>query len=183
LPDGLLVDTLHATGKTGCATVRVPLGLFDHEKWIPFGALAVRVLLDWEVLERGADPLERPAVKLAVSEQGPIDADGQQRLWTFFMRNVFLGEARSGVIDLPVLVHTEARRIPGSRDVVYGPLLFIPEGWLIAFRNYRVEAIDPSEVAPMPEEEGPAFVAWYQRNGFKPATIDLAWQVPHRGAE
>lgn len=183
LPDGLLVDTTKADAKTGVATVRVPLGLFDHEKWIPFGAKAVRVRLSWRVLEKGPNATELPAVKLASSEQGVIDADGQQKLWTYYARNVFLGEqgAMAGTMDLPILVHSEARVLPESKDVIYGPLLFIPEGWRIEFRHYWVDQIEPAEVPPMPAGEGERFVAWYHRNGFKPATIDLQWREAPQG--
>lgn len=178
LPDGLRVDTTKADGKTGCATVRVPLGLFEHEKWIPFGAKAVRVRLSWRVEEKRPNASELPAVKLATSEQGVIDADGQQKLWTYYSRHVFLGEngEMAGTMDLPILVHTETRVLPDSKDVVYGPILYIPEGWRIAFRQYWVEQIEPSNVPSVPEGEGKRFVAWYQRNGFKPATIDLQWR-------
>ncbi len=183
LPDGLLVDTTKADGKTGVATVRVPLGLFDHEKWIPFGAKAVRVRLSWRVLEKGPSADELPAVKLASSEQGEIDADGQQKLWTFYTRNVFLGEhgAMDGTVDLPILVHSEVWVLPKSKDVVYGPLLFIPEGWRIEFRHYWVDQIEPADVPPAPAGEGERFVAWYHRNGFKPATIDLQWREASHG--
>ena len=178
LPDGLRVDTTRADGKTGCATVRVPLGLFEHEKWIPFGAKAIRVRLSWQVEERRPGAVELPAVKLATSEQGAIDAEGHQKLWTYYSRHVFLGEdgARDGTIDLPIFVHTDTRVLPDSKDVVYGPLLFIPEGWRIEFRHYWVDQVEPSEVPPVPEGEGEKFVAWYKRNGFKPATIDLEWR-------
>ena len=183
LPDGLLVDTTKADGTTGVATVRVPLGLFDHEKWIPFGAKAVRVRLSWRVLEKGPTATELPAVKLASSEQGVIDSDGQQKLWTFYCRNVFLGEngIMGGTLDLPILVHSEVRVLPESRDVIYGPLLFIPEGWRIEFRHYWVDQIEPAQVPPVPEGEGERFVAWYHRNGFKPATIDLQWREAPQG--
>lgn len=178
LPDGLRVDTTKADARTGCATVRVPLGLFDHEKWIPFGAKAVRVRLSWRVLERHARATELPAVKLASSEQGVIDADGQQKLWTYYTRNVFLAEdgLMEGTVDLPILVHSETRVLPESRDVIYGPILFIPEGWRIEFRHYLVDQIEASQVPPVPVGEGERFVAWYHRNGFKPASIDLQWR-------
>lgn len=178
LPDGLRVDTTKVDATTGCATIRVPLGLFDHEKWIPFGAKAVRVRLSWRVLERSPQATELPALKLASSEQGVIDADGQQKLWTYYTRNVFLGEdgLMEGTVDLPILVHSETRVLPDSKDVIYGPILFIPEGWWIEFRHYWVDQIEASQVPPVPEGEGEKFVAWYHRNGFKPATIDLQWR-------
>jgi hypothetical protein len=179
LPDGLLVDTTKADGQSGCATVRIPLGLFDHEKFLPFGAKAVRVTLAWQVLEKTPAARELPAVKLAASEQGVIDPDGQQKLWTFYSRNVFLGENGSmeGVLDLPMLVHADARVLEHSRDVIYGPLVFIPEGWKVEFRHYSVKPIEVAEVPPIPTGEPERFVAWYHRNGFKPATIDLTWRA------
>ena len=185
LPDGLLVDTTKADGQTGCATVRIPLGLFDHEKLVPFGAKAVRVQLAWQVLAKAPTAKELPAVKLAASEQGVIDPDGQQKLWTFYTRNVFLGEngTTSGVLDLPMLVHTDKRVLEQSKDVIYGPLVFIPEGWKLEFRRYAVDQIEVAEVPPIPEGEPERFVAWYHRNGFKPATIDLLWRAPGAGRD
>ena len=185
LPDGLLVDTTRADSQIGCATVRIPLGLFDHEKLIPFGAKAVRVRLAWRVLARTPAAKELPAVKLASSEAGVIDADGQQKLWTFYTRNVFLGEGGSmaGVLDLPMLVHAEQRVLEQSKDVIYGPLVFVPEGWKLEFRHYSVESIEPDEVPPIPEGEPERFVAWYHRNGFKPATIDLNWRTSDGGRD
>jgi hypothetical protein len=179
LPDGLLVDTTKADGQSGCATVRIPLGLFDHEKLLPFGAKAVRVSLAWQVLTKTSAAKELPAVKLAASEQGVINPDGQQKLWTFYTRNVFLGENGSmeGVLDLPMLVHAEERVLEHSSDVIYGPLVFIPEGWKLEFRHYSVKPIEVAEVPPIPEGEPERFVAWYHRNGFKPATIDLTWRA------
>ena len=185
LPDGLLVDTTKADSQAGCATVRIPLGLFDHEKLIPFGAKAVRVRLAWRVLARAPAAKELPAVKLAASEQGVIDPDGQQKLWTFYTRNVFLGEdgRMEGVLDLPMLVHTDTRVLEQSKDVIYGPLVFIPEGWKLEFRHYAVEQIETSQVPPIPEGEPERFIAWYHRNGFKPATIDLTWRSPGAGKD
>ena len=185
LPDGLLVDTTKADGQSGCATVRIPLGLFDHEKLLPFGAKAVRVSLAWQVLAKTPAARELPAVKLAASEQGVIDPDGQQKLWTFYTRNVFLGENGSmeGVLDLPMLVHADIRVLEHSSDVIYGPLVFIPEGWKLEFRHYSVKPIEVAEVPPIPEGEPERFVAWYHRNGFKPATIDLTWRASGGGKD
>ena len=183
VPDGLLVDTTGADCQAGCTTVRLPLGLFEHERLVPPGAKAVRVRLAWRVLAKTPSARELPAVKLAASEQGVIDPEGQQNLWTFYARNVFLGgQGRmEGRLDLPMLVRAEMRKLPGSEDVIYGPLLYIPEGWRIAFRDYAVEAMEPSEVPPIPDDEPERFVAWYHRNCVKAATIDLAWLTPNRG--
>ncbi len=177
LPDGLLVDTTDASAHSGCATIRVPLGLFEHEKLIPFGAKAIQISLEWNVLEKTPSATELPAVKVAASEQGTIDVDGQQRLHTFYTRNVFLGEEGSrGVLELPMRIDTDVRTIKDSRNVVYGPLLFIPAGWKIEFRNYRVARVESSAAPPIPEGEVERFIAWYLRNGFKPALIDLKWE-------
>lgn len=179
LPDGFAADTTMASDQAGCATVRIPLALFDHEAYLPPGARAVRVRLAWKVLARTAWAKELPAVKLASSEQGEIDPDGQQKLLTYYTRNVLLGEdgSQEGELDLPMLVRAATRMLDHSTDVVYGPMLFIPAGWRIEFRNYAVEAIEPGDVPPIPEGESERFVAWYHRNAFKPATIDLDWRI------
>ena len=183
LPDGLLADTTRASDQAGCSTVRIPLALFDHEGLLPAGARAVRVRLAWKILARTAWANELPAVKLASSEQGEIDSEGQQKLLTFYTRNVFLGEGGSleGELDLPLLVCAGTRMLERSKDVVYGPLVFIPAGWRIEFRHYAVDAIEPGEVPPIPPGEPERFVAWYRRNAFRPATIDLDWRIPGVG--
>ena len=180
LPDGLSVDSTMAGDQVGCATVRIPLSLFDHEGLLPHGARAVRVRLTWKVLARTASAKDLPAVKLASSEQGEIDADGQQKLLTYYTRNVLLAEDGSleGTLDLPMLVCAETRMLAHSKDVVYGPVVFIPAGWHLEFRDYAVDAIEPGEVPPIPAGEPESFVAWYLRNASRPATIDLDWRTP-----
>jgi hypothetical protein len=180
LPDGLLVDTTKANSKAGCTTIRIPLGLFDHEHLVPFGAKAIRIHLQWKVLKKMPSVRDLPAVKVAATEQGPIDVDGQQKFFTFYTRNIYLCEEEKikGSLDLPMLIHTENRVLPNSKDVIYGPLVFIPDGWRIEFRHYRITQVEPSEVPPIPDGEVERFIAWYLRNGFKPAHIDLAWELP-----
>jgi len=179
LPDGILIDTTRDEGQFGSSSIRLPLGLLAVENYVPFGAEALRIKLDWRVLERSDLAQDAPALKLNCSEQTAIDHQGQQRLLTFYARNLILAAHVSdqGTLDIPIRLHPAIRSLSGSTDVIYGPILYIPKGWKIEFRQYLIEKMKTEEVPPMPEGESERFVAWYRRNGLKPAPLDLTWQA------
>ena len=177
LPDGILVDTRNDPGVAGCSTLRVPLGLVESEKEIPFGANAIRVRLAWKTIEKADNAEEMPAVKIQCSEQSLINSEGQRDLRLFFSRNFIIPTASQwqGSIDISLRVHPEKRVQQNSTDVIYGPVIYIPKGWKMVWNNYYIEKIADEEVDPVPPDEGKRFVAWYGRNGARPACPDFRW--------
>ena len=177
LPAGLVVDTLRDSGRAGCTTVRFPLGLIDAENHTPFGANAVNVHFEWRILAMVGETVEGPAIKIACSEQSQLNGLGQHHLLTFYCRNIILpasADAR-GACDIPIRLHPGSRTIPGSTDVVYGPVIYIPHGLKLELCNYLIDKIEPNDVPAVPASEAKAFVAWYKRNGERSALVDLRW--------
>jgi len=177
LPDGLMVDTRLDAGRAGCSTVRFPLGLNESERLVPFGAEALRIHLEWKALERPGLHPDPPALKINCSEQTRIDGKGHQQLYTFYTRNLILPQdsTSQGHFDIPIRLHPEQRSFSNSTDVIYGPIAYVPKGWQIEFSNYSIEKISVEEVPPVPAGEVERFVAWYRRNGGRPAHPDLRW--------
>ncbi|MDR3673202.1 MAG: hypothetical protein P4L36_20320 [Holophaga sp.] len=180
LPDGLRVDTTRTSPRACCATVRFPLGLFDHEKWVPFGAKALKIQLKWRVRARRPWAKALPAWRVDANEHGPVDQDGQQHLRTFWGRNVLLAEhgRLEGVLELAIHLQPAVRTLPGSKDVLFGPLALIPAGWDIEFRGYDVTPVAPSQVSDPPIGELARYEAWYLEHEDKPSAIDLRWRAP-----
>jgi hypothetical protein len=178
LPDGLLIDTTRTRPGAACATVRIPLALFEHERLVPFGAKALRVQLDWRIVEGCPHAAGLPALKLSGTEMGPVDPEGHQELVTFSTRNLFLGEGGKleGRLEPAIHTHPPRRALEGSKDVLFGPLLFIPPGWKIEIRNLQVTALDSSLVPSPPPGEMERFVAWYRQHQRGPTAVDLAWK-------
>jgi len=177
LPAGLVVDTLRCSGRTGCTTVRFPLGLIDAENYTPFGANAVKVHIEWRILAKAGGMDEGAAIKISCSEQSQLNELGQHRLLAFYCRNLILpgsGTGR-GAWDIPIRLHPGSRRIPGSTDVVYGPVVYIPWGLKLELSNYLVDKMNLEDVPSVPAGETAAFVAWYRRNGERAAQVDLRW--------
>jgi hypothetical protein len=176
LPDGVMVDTRNDRGIAGCTTVRLPLGLIQSEKQIPFGAEAIKVGIEWEVIERRECAKEMPAIKINCSEQA-MDSAGQRKLNTFYTRNIVLPENHSGhgSLEIALRLHPGHRLFKGSTDVIYGPVIYIPCGWMIGFSNYSLASASLPEVPMVPADEAGTFVAWYLRNGGRRAMPDLRW--------
>jgi hypothetical protein len=177
LPDGILVDTRNDPGVAGCSTLRLPLGLLESEKEIPFGANAIRVRLAWKTIEKADDADEMPAVKIGCSEQTPINSKGQRDLRLFVSRNFIIPKASQwqGSIDISLRVRPGKRVLPNSTDVTYGPVVYIPKGWKMVWNNYYIEKIADEEVGPVTRDEGQRFIAWYGRNGARLACPDFRW--------
>lgn|GEM_PF-2324283 len=176
LPDGVMVDTRNDSGVAGCSTVRLPLGLIQSEVHIPFGAEAITVGIEWEVIERRECAREMPALKITCSEQVK-DPDGQRKLNAFYTRNIVLPEKDSGHGSLAVTLrlHPVHRLFKESTDVIYGPVIYVPRGWMIGFSNYSLSSASLHEVPKVPADEAGTFVAWYLRNGGRGALPDLRW--------
>lgn len=178
LPDGLIVDTRSDGGHSGCSTVRFPLGLIESERLVPFDAEALNIHLEWKTHERSSAFPDPPALKIECSEQTRIDGDGQQQLLTFYRRTLLIPEdsIAHGQFDLPIRLHPAKRAFNNSTDVVYGPVLFVPRGWVIEFGNYSIQKLQVDEVPVVPPGEVVRFLAWYRRNGGRPALPDLRWE-------
>jgi hypothetical protein len=176
LPDGVMVDTRNDRGIAGCSTVRLPLGLIQSEKHIPFGAEAIKVGIEWEVFARLECAKEMPAIKITCSEQ-VIDPDGQRKLNAFYTRNLVLPESNfsHGSLVVTLRLHPGHRLFRGSTDVIYGPVIYVPRGWMIGFSNYSLSSVSLHEVPKVPADEARTFVAWYLRNGGRQALPDLRW--------
>jgi hypothetical protein len=177
LPAGLVVDTLRDSGQAGCTTVRFPLGLIDAENYTPFGANAVNVHLEWRILAMAGGMVEGPALKITCSEQSQLNELGQHRLLTFYGRNIILpvNGDRRGACNIAIRLHPGSRTIPGSTDVVYGPVIYIPRGLKLELCNYLIDKIELKDVPPVPAGEAASFVSWYKRNGDRGAMVDLRW--------
>jgi len=177
LPAGLVVDTLRDPGRAGCTTVRFPLGLIDAENYTPFGADAVNVHIEWRILAKASESDEGPAIKITAAEQSQLNRLGQHRMLTFYCRNLVLParEEGQGSWDIPIRLHPVRRAIPGSTDVVYGPVVYIPRGLKLELRNYLIDKLELKDVPSIPAGETEAFVAWYKRNGLGASLVDLRW--------
>jgi len=178
LPDGLMVDTTQDAGSAGCTTVRLPLGLVESERQIPFGTNAIRVHLEWKTLQRTGSAHDTPAVKIACAEQSRMDPEGQQRLHVFFSRHFIIPgkEWQQGALDLALQLHPRFRQDRESTDVIYGPVIYIPKGWEICWTNYSIDPIPVEQVDAVPVEEAAEFISWYAKNGSRPAHPDFRWR-------
>lgn len=83
LPDGVIVDTRGDTGRAGCCSVRLPLGLIASETLVPFDAEALNIHLEWKTHAMTPAASDPPAMKIECSEQSGIDGRGQQKLRAF----------------------------------------------------------------------------------------------------